>query len=38
MGVGKDDEKDKQGEWVKQKQVIWVLVKRAYSVITTMPR
>lgn len=38
MGVGKGDEKNKQGERVKQKQVIWVLVKRAYSVITTTPR
>lgn len=38
MGVEKGDEKNKQGERVKQKQVIWVLVKRAYSVITTMPR
>lgn len=38
MGGRKGDEKDKQGERVKQKQVIWVLVKRAYSVITTTPR
>ena len=33
MGVEKGDEKDKQGKQVKQNQVIWVLVKRAYLVI-----
>lgn len=35
MEMGKGDEKDKHGKEVKQNQVIWVLVRRAYLVITT---
>lgn len=38
MGMEKGDGKDKQEKQVKQNQKIWVLVKREYLVITTMPK